>query len=815
MIEIKNLNKYFNKHKKNELHVINNVTLNLKDSGLVALLGPSGSGKTTLLNAIGGLDKVNSGSIFINNKKITSKSVHKKDEIRNIDIGYIFQDYKLIDNLSVFDNIALVLKMIGIKDKKEIKTRVDYVLNAVNMYRYRNRPAGMLSGGERQRVGIARAIVKDPQIIIADEPTGNLDSKNSIETMNIIKAISKNRLVILVTHERELAMFYASRIIEIKDGTIQNDYENEVPDELDYRMESNIYLKDLKEHDIIKNDDIKINYYSEEKENLELQIVVKNGNIYIKSKENKKIEVIDEHSNIELLDKHYEKIDKSIYQEYEFNFDKAINKNIRKKYSSIFNPISLIINGFKKVFDFPVLKKILLGGFFISAMFIVYSISSISGTLNIQDKDFVTINRNYLSATTGKISVDEYLKYEKSENIEYVLPGTSKVSFNVKYNDLYQTSQVIDTLQGSLSSIDMLKNEDLIMGKMPENEYEIVVDKMSIDKMFENDYDKMSGVTEIKDMLNREIYVDNMKNFKIVGIVDKQSPSIYTSKNMFINILTNTNKSDENSRFLRMQATEEANNASEDVLEDYKLLQEQVELKEGRFPENDYEVMVNINRKDEMPLNKEIETKVNDVKLKVVGFYESKDNLSVFLVNNNTLKIKLIGESSEITIYAKNKDEVMNEFKNVYIVDSYTKSKDEYMKEIKENITSSVTVAGIILAISLIEIYLMIRSSFLSRIQEIGIYRAIGVKRADIYKMFLGEILAITTIAGLPGLLFMSYIIKVISTIKYIENYFLLNGIVFAGAIIFMYAFNILVGLIPVFNTIRKTPAQILSRNDI
>lgn len=815
MIEIKNLNKYFNKHKKNELHVINNVTLNLKDSGLVALLGPSGSGKTTLLNAIGGLDKVNSGSIFINNKKITSKSVHKKDEIRNIDIGYIFQDYKLIDNLSVFDNIALVLKMIGIKDKKEIKTRVDYVLNAVNMYRYRNRPAGMLSGGERQRVGIARAIVKDPQIIIADEPTGNLDSKNSIETMNIIKAISKNRLVILVTHERELAMFYASRIIEIKDGTIQNDYENEVPDELDYRMESNIYLKDLKEHDIIKNDDIKINYYSEEKENLELQIVVKNGNIYIKSKENKKIEVIDEHSNIELLDKHYEKIDKSIYQEYEFNFDKAINKNIRKKYSSIFNPISLIINGFKKVFDFPVLKKILLGGFFISAMFIVYSISSISGTLNIQDKDFVTINRNYLSATTGKISVDEYLKYEKSENIEYVLPGTSKVSFNVKYNDLYQTSQVIDTLQGSLSSIDMLKNEDLIMGKMPENEYEIVVDKMSIDKMFENDYAKMSGVTEIKDMLNREIYVNNMKNFKIVGIVDKQSPSIYTSKNMFINILTNTDKSDENSRFLRMQDKEEVNNAPEDVLEDYKLLQEQVELKEGRFPENDYEVMVNINRKDEMPLNKEIETKVNDVKLKVVGFYESKDNLSVFLVNNNTLKIKLIGESSEITIYAKNKDEVINEFKNVYIVDSHTKSKDEYMKEIKENITSSVTVAGIILAISLIEIYLMIRSSFLSRIQEIGIYRAIGVKRADIYKMFLGEILAITTIAGLPGLLFMSYIIKVISTIKYLENYFLLNGVVFAGAIIFMYAFNILVGLIPVFNTIRKTPAQILSRNDI
>lgn len=174
MIKLENVNKYFNRHKRNQMHVINNVNLEIGSSGLVAILGPSGSGKTTLLNAIGGLDKVNKGKIYINNKKITSVSTYKKDKIRNINIGYIFQDYKLVDDLSVFDNIALVLKMLGIKDKTEIKTRVEYVLNSVNMYRYRNRPAGMLSGGERQRVGIARAIVKDPEIIIADEPTRKL-----------------------------------------------------------------------------------------------------------------------------------------------------------------------------------------------------------------------------------------------------------------------------------------------------------------------------------------------------------------------------------------------------------------------------------------------------------------------------------------------------------------------------------------------------------------------------------------------------------------------------------------------------------------
>ena len=187
MINIENVNKYFNKGKKNQIHVINNTTLSLEDSGLVALLGPSGSGKTTLLNAIGGLDKVNKGNIYINGKKITSKSSYKVDKIRNLNIGYIFQDYKLLDNLTVYENVAIVLKMLGIKDKEEIKKRVTYVLEKLNIYRYRNRPADMLSGGERQRVAIARAIVKDPDIIIADEPTGNLDSANTIEIMNIIK----------------------------------------------------------------------------------------------------------------------------------------------------------------------------------------------------------------------------------------------------------------------------------------------------------------------------------------------------------------------------------------------------------------------------------------------------------------------------------------------------------------------------------------------------------------------------------------------------------------------------------------------------
>ena len=200
------------------------------------------------------------------------------------------------------------------------------------MYRYRNRLANMLSGGERQRVAIARCIVKDPKIIIADEPTGNLDSKNTIEVMNIIKAISKTKLVILVTHERDLAEFYSSRILELEDGKIVKDRIVNHNDMLDYKLDNKIYLKDFKYQKRIEKDNLSIDYYGEDDNTINLKLVVVNGNIYIKTTSDKKIEVLDNSSNIELVDSHYKKISKEEYEKYEFNFDSIINKNIKKRY---------------------------------------------------------------------------------------------------------------------------------------------------------------------------------------------------------------------------------------------------------------------------------------------------------------------------------------------------------------------------------------------------------------------------------------------------------------------------------------------------
>lgn len=810
MITIKNLNKYFFKNKKNEIHVINNTSLEFENTGLVALLGPSGCGKTTLLNAIGGLDKVNSGEIYVNGKRMTKVSSSKKDEIRNLNIGYIFQDYHLINDMSVFDNVSLVLKMIGIKDKEEIKKRVNYVLETVGIYKYRNRLAGMLSGGERQRVGIARAIVKNPNIIIADEPTGNLDSKNTIEIMNIIKSISKDKLVILVTHEKELAEFYASRIIELKDGKIVNDKENIHDNSLDYHMENKIYLKDIKNHESLESNNIKINYYSENENPLNINIVVKNGNIYIESDSKDKLEVIDEASSIELINDTYKEITKESYEQYNFNYKEILNENVKLKYSSIYNFVTLLKEGFRKVGSYSILKKVLLAGFFISSMFILYSISNIAGILNIKDENFVTHNKNYLSIISNKIDKDEYLKYEKLNNINYILPGDSDVSFIVKYNFYYQTNYATDTLTGSLASIKMITESDLIYGRMPSNEYEIVVDKLTITNMFKRNKSKQVGIINVGDVIGLTAYVENIPEFKIVGITDLKSPSIYTDESLFINILSNTSNGDYYDFGYYIEED------TQQKILDYSILGDKIKLKKGKLPLNDYEVIVNYDNRYEYALNKEINIKINDTKLKVVGYYESSTYTSM-LSNLNTVKYKLIDDSKNITVYPKEKTEVLNYFSenSVNIMDIYTKDKEAYISEHKNSIISAVVIAGIILAISLVEIYLMIRSSFLSRIKEIGTLRAIGVKKKDIYKMFLGEILAITLTASLSGFILMSYILNGITNLPLIKDNYLFNPIIVIISLTIIFLFNIIIGLLPVFNTIRKTPAQILSRTDI
>jgi len=442
-------------------------------------------------------------------------------------------------------------------------------------------------------------------------------------------------------------------------------------------------------------------------------------------------------------------------------------------------------------------------------------VCNIAGATDIRESDYITADKNYLKVDNAIVNVDDYLKYEDQENIDYILPGDSKASFKIKMDNYYQTSQYSFELNGSLVDIGKINKSEITKGRMPQNEYEIVVDKKVVDNMLNDDFSmiKSMGIKSEDELLNYAVTIDNMKDFKIVGIVDKLSPSIYVSKNQFINILNNMSTNN-----WGMGIYSQDDNESTAVVKDYNLYLDDITITKGRLPENDYEVIVNKSNEEEIKLNKSIKTEVNGNQLTVVGYYESQTKKQDYLVNNNTVKYNVISTSNGFTIYPKDKEAVINKFKNDYhlnIIDVYEKDKQDYLKKKQDEIRSSVIFAAVILAISLIEIYLMIRSSFLSRIKEVGVLRAIGVKKLDIYRMFSGEIVAITTVASIPGIALMTYILTQVSKIPYVDRMFVVNFNTIGICIIIVYLFNMIVGLLPLFKVIRKSPARILARHDV
>ena len=221
MLEIKKITKIYQTEGFKQT-ALNKVSVNFRKSEFATILGPSGSGKTTFLNIIGGLDKYTSGDLIINNVSTKNYSDRQWDSYRNHRVGFVFQSYNLINHQTILKNVELALTLSGIS-KDQRKERAINALKDVGLEKHMNKKPNQLSGGQMQRVAIARALVNNPEIILADEPTGALDSETSVQIMKILKDISKEKLVIMVTHNPDLAKEYASRIINIKDGEITSD----------------------------------------------------------------------------------------------------------------------------------------------------------------------------------------------------------------------------------------------------------------------------------------------------------------------------------------------------------------------------------------------------------------------------------------------------------------------------------------------------------------------------------------------------------------------------------------------------------------
>ena len=818
MIKLEKVNKYFNKGKSNQIHVIDNTSMVLPDRGIVCLLGPSGCGKTTLLNCIGGLDKVNSGKIYIDKQLITRFSSNKIDKIRNASIGYIFQNFNLLDDRTVFENVAIALRMIGIKDQKTVTQRVNYCLEKVGIYQYRNKLANALSGGQRQRVAIARAIVKNPRIIIADEPTGNLDSANTLEIMNIIKTISRDRLVILVTHERRIAEFYSDHVAEMKDGKVIKAYSNDSSRYLDYQLENKIYLRDMPVRNDFSHGDLNLKVYSEDENPAEIKMVIRGGNLYIDT--GGKLNVVDETANIEMVDEHYQAMDETYFAGNNFDYNAYLPPKYKARYSSIYTPFNMLSNGWKTVKNFKKVRKFLMIGFVFAAMFTMLAVSNVLGIMDVQPDDYRKTNGNYITVTNADKSDELINVVEGLESVSYVIPGDSKKSITLPMDDYLQTGYATADLNVSIAQTSVLTPEQLVYGSMPADPHDVVLDKMIIDDFLRDGTGKAIGLDTMEEFIGRKLRVPNLDDYKIVGISDVQSPSLFVDESQVMYILTNAaNQVDD----YEMSGEEEEQDLIQSGrVKDLDLAKSKITIKKGgKEPDGLYETLVDDSHEEDedYKIGKKVSTKLGGHKLKIVGYYKSDSaNEETLYVGADTIRADYIYKQKAFSVYAPNVNQVKSLLDTQALPSKVndTKERQAYIHERKDQLTSALVVAGIILLISLIEMYLMLRSSFLSRIKEVGTLRAIGLKKKDIYRMFAGEILVITLITAIPGIIIMYYVLYNLVKITYfLEGMYMINPMIALISLAIVVVFNLLAGLIPVFVTMRKTPAQILARTDI
>ena len=791
--------------------------MTLPDRGIVCLLGPSGCGKTTLLNAIGGLDKVDSGKIRIDNQLITRFSSSKIDTIRNARIGYIFQNFNLLDDKTVFENVAIALRMIGIKSNKVINERVRYCLEKVGIDQYRNRLTSALSGGQRQRVAIARAIVKNPRIIIADEPTGNLDSANTLEIMNIIKTISRDRLVILVTHERHIAEFYSDHVAEMKDGKIIKAYNNDSSRYLDYQLENKIYLKDMPVKKDFSKDNMSLKVYSDEERATDIKVVLRGNNLYIDT--GGKFNVVDESSNIEMIDEHYTAMDETFFEEKSFDYGAYLPAKYKARYTSIYKLSNMLSSGWKTVSNFKKVRKFLMIGFVFAAMFTFLGVSNVLGILEVKPVDYRTTSGNYVTISNPDKSKSLLSAVSDLDAVEYALPGDTKKGIALPLDDYLQTGYATEQLAVSIALTKVLTPEQIVLGAMPEKDNQVVLDKAVVDKFLRDGLGKQVGLDTVEEFLGRKLKVPNLPDYVICGISETESPSLYVNENQAMYILINGEGAQEEYAYTGGEEGDEGDLIKSGKVKDIDLATAKIKLKKGNMPKGIYETIISAQHEEEIAIGRSINTKVAGRKLKVVGYYtsDSADD-DTYYVHHDTIDADYIQKQKSLTAYAKEPKKLKAILDQEKMSSKINDSKDKkaYISQRKDQLTSAIVVAGIIMLISLVEMFLMLRSSFLSRIKEVGTMRAIGLKKKDIYRMFTGEILVITLITAVPGILLMYYLLTQITKITYyLQGMYKINPVVALISLGIVVVFNLVAGLIPVFVTMRKTPAQILARTDI
>ncbi len=510
MIEVKNLKKTYNV-KGNLTKALDDVSIKFPEKGMVFLLGKSGSGKSTLLNVIGGLDKVDSGEIIIKGRSSSTFSNSDFDSYRNAFVGFIFQEYNVLNEFTIEDNLALALELQG---KKKDKAKVQELLKQVDLEGFAKRKPNTLSGGQKQRIAIARALIKNPEIIMADEPTGALDSNTGKQVFDTLKKLSEEKLVIVVSHDRDFAEIYGDRIIELADGKVISDMSkfHVEPKQIDGNInvinDNVLSIKDVNE---LKRDDLDKIYDLLKSKQGEVIIATSEKNI----DSFKQVAHINDDNKSEVFDKTAEIKTK----EYDPKNTKFIKSRLPFKKSFKMGASSLKAKPIRMIFTI-ILTVAALVMFGVASTLMLYDQSySIKEALKNSDNDYEQINKMYkydniyheynLLDDTDNIQ-NTYTDYNKAffstSDIEKInAKADSKYTGVIKFGkNKWNTNYVIqfstpsgndkyykfNGVYGLIDAGESFLNENnfsIIAGSYPTNPNEIAITKYTFDTLKAND----------------------------------------------------------------------------------------------------------------------------------------------------------------------------------------------------------------------------------------------------------------------------------------------------------------------------------------
>ncbi|HAX02147.1 MAG: hypothetical protein A2Y45_09645 [Tenericutes bacterium GWC2_34_14] len=801
MITVRHIHKYFFRHKRNEIHVLNDMNIEFPDRGLVVLLGASGSGKTTLLNVIGGLDSVQDGTIQFDEHIISGYKSAVWDKIRNESIGYIFQNYNLLPHLSVFDNIALVLKMAGITDPKIIEDRVNYILKAVNMYPFRKKKSTQLSGGQQQRVAIARALVKNPRVIIADEPTGNLDSKNTLEIMNIIKEISKDKLVVLVTHEKDLASIYGDRIIEIKDGQVIKDYDNDPTHEHDVSDDNIVYLRDMIDRGVIENEAVKVSFFQDQDQQVDpisIRLIIKNRTLYLDVDSSiEKVKLLDQSSNLNIRDEHYVKKNKEEMLETSFRLEHLENKEVKREYKTVVSLKQIFMLALQKILYSSRKGKIMLVSFGLTGAVLAIVVAMLASAF-IPDLSSRPYEENY-------VYVEDYAKDLTWIELQGLLSDDANAFINTSQT---LSLGIIDPIEPDRDLLSVSSTHDLkehakgrmLLGRKPIADDEIMITRAVADTIIKG-VGAEFGVSSYKH-LTLERYRMGSLEVKLVGIIDSEVRVTYSSRHLFNGVhYANVNKTYGNFKAYG------------------SIVKDEVELVYGALPTGNQVLVSNtlFGLMFSAPASGASFPVTDTVgQFVIAGVFDESTPMMIA----SDISVEELRFLSTSTYYVYTSDT----FGLVEDIESQVARTYDVVSQIRLDFTQNtvelkVAMNSIFLVVAgftLLGFYFVMRSSMVSRIYEIAVYRALGMKKTELMVSFLIEVIILTTVTSLVGYAVSVYALAMADdTFIGMFRLFVISPIsVFLG-ILLVYAINLVGGMLPIFMLLRKTPAQILAQYDI